>query len=328
MWLVVPFASAIVGNWYRVINPWNALGSAANIGLIEKRHVLSRFGVWPATVALIGFAWLELISPYSGTPAFLSLGAIVYTFYMFAAMSFWGRETGLAVADLFTVYNRVISSISPIGRDSDGDLVWRGWLRALPVLPAWPGLSFFVLAMIGTVSYDGASGTAWFRNLAPNLVDDRFGQTVLLLATVGVVAAAYWAASWTAARMAVGTDAATVDRRFAHTLVPIALAYAVAHYFTLILFEGQQLLAAISDPFGLGWDLFGTAERSVDFFLTVAEPIWYFQLAVIVFGHILGVVLAHDRALVDFGKEAVRSQYAMLVLMVGLTSLGLVILAG
>jgi hypothetical protein len=118
-----------------------------------------------------------------------------------------------------------------------------------------------------------------------------------------------------------------VAGRFAHTLVPIALAYAVAHYLTLILFEGQQLIAAVSDPFALGWDLFGTAERSVDFFITASEPIWYVQVGVIVTGHVLGVVLAHDRALADFGREAVRSQYAMLLLMVALTTLGLLILS-
>jgi hypothetical protein len=133
-----------------------------------------------------------------------------------------------------------------------------------------------------------------------------------------VVAARMVGDEWTAGRVA---------GRFAHTLVPIALAYAVAHYLTLILFEGQQLIAAVSDPFALGWDLFGTAERSVDFFITASEPIWYVQVGVIVTGHVLGVVLAHDRALADFGREAVRSQYAMLLLMVALTTLGLLILS-
>ena len=116
--------------------------------------------------------------------------------------------------------------------------------------------------------------------------------------------------------------------RFAHTLVPIAFAYAFAHYFTLILFEGQLLISSLSDPFGLGWDLFGTAGRMVDFFLTPVA-VWYVQVLAIVTGHVLGVVLAHDRALADYPAErAVRSQYAMLGLMVALTGLGLVILAG
>jgi hypothetical protein len=152
---------------------------------------------------------------------------------------------------------------------------------------------------------------------------------MLLILTVLIIGLAYWAASLLAARMVGGSwTAPRVAARFAHTLVPIALAYAVAHYLTLVLFEGQQLIAAVSDPFALGWDLFGTADRKIDFFLTASEPIWYLQVGVIVSGHVLGVVLAHDRALADFGPAAVRSQYAMLLLMVALTTLGLLVLSG
>ncbi len=78
----------------------------------------------------------------------------------------------------------------------------------------------------------------------------------------------------------------------------------------------------------MGWDLFGTADRTVAFWLS-PEIVWYLQVLIIVTGHVAGVVLAHDRALAEFGEEvAARTQHAMLVLMVGLTSLGLFILAG
>ena len=115
---------------------------------------------------------------------------------------------------------------------------------------------------------------------------------------------------------------------FAHTLVPIALAYAFAHYFTLVIFEGQLLFRAASDPFGLGWDLFGTAERAIDFTILPTALIWWIQLVTIVTGHIVGVVLAHDRALAEFpARTAVKTQWAMLVLMVALTGIGLFVLA-
>jgi hypothetical protein len=328
MWLVIPFAAPIVGNWYAAINPWRTVGRLIGLGKIESPDLQARFGVWPATVGLLAFAWFELISPVSASPVAIGWVAVAYSVYLFGSMAVLGGDTGLATADFFTTYNRIFSAISPLGRGDDGDLVWRGWLRSLPVLPAWPGLTFFVLTAIGTVSYDGASGTVWFRRATQSINQSRPGQTLLLVASVAVIAAGYYLASSIAARMVGGTDTATVARRFAHTLVPIALAYAVAHYMTLILFEGQQLISAVSDPFGLGWDLFGTADRAVDFFVTASEPIWYFQLAVIVGGHVIGVVLAHDRALADFGAGALRSQYAMLLLMVALTSLGLVILAG
>jgi len=328
MWLVVPFASSVVGNWYAAINPWANLARWSGLGSGVDRPATPDLGVWPATFAFVAFAWFELISPDAGNVTALGLAALLYSFYVFLFIGWLGRDRGIVSADLFTTYNRVFSAISPLGRDQDGSLVWRGWLRSLPVMREWNGLATFILVAIGTVSYDGASGTAWFRNFTGDFGTTLAGQTLLLLGTVAAVVGAYWLASWTAARMVGETTASTVSRRFAHTLVPIALAYAVAHYATLIIFEGQQIVAAISDPFGLGWNVFGTADRTVDYFVTASEPIWYFQVVAIVVGHVLGVVLAHDRALADFGKNAVRSQYAMLLLMVGLTSLGLLILAG
>jgi hypothetical protein len=327
-WLVVPFAGAVIGDWYTDLNPWRSLGRALRVGRGERVWLLDRFGIWPAAVVFVAFIWLELVSPDSGDPATLGTAALIYTLFLVTAMAYAGRETGLAVFDLFTPYNRLISSISPLGRRADGRLVWRGWLRALAVIPEWRGLPVFVVVAIGTVSYDGASATQGVRDLLGEFGQTLFGETVLLLGSILVIGLAYWLASWAAARMVGGWTASKVATRFAHTLVPIALAYAVAHYLTLIVFEGQQLISAVSDPFGLGWDLFGTADRTIDFFITASEPVWYAQVAVIVTGHVLGVVLAHDRALGDFGTEAVRSQYAMLLLMVALTTLGLLILAG
>jgi hypothetical protein len=328
-WLVVPFAGAVIGDWYSDINPWRTLARGVRIGPAERTGLLDRLGVWPAVVILLAFTWLELVYPDSGSPVALGAAALVYSLFLLGAMAYAGRETGLAVFDAFTPYNRLFSAISPLGRRADSRLVWRGWLRALTVLPAWPGLPALVVAAIGTVTYDGASATEWFTGLVGDFGQAMAGETLLLVGCVLAIGAAYWIASWVAARLVgAGWTASSVAARFAHTLVPIALAYALAHYLTLIIFEGQQLISAVSDPFALGWDLFGTADRKIDFFITSAEPVWYAQVAVIVTGHVLGVILAHDRALKDFGREAVRSQYAMLLLMVALTTLGLLILAG
>lgn len=328
-WLVIPFAGALVGNLYTYLNPWRALGTALSIGPTERPALLARFGVWPATLSFLAFVWLELIHPDQGDPLVLAIAALLYTIAMVVVMAWAGRETGLSMADAFTPYNRLISSISPIGRSPDGRVMWRGWLRALPAIPEWPGLWVFVVVMIATVSFDGMSGITWFQDATGSLMRTGWGQTLLLIVLVNLVAMAYLGVCAAAAGLAASQRSAwQVAQRFAHTLVPIALAYAVAHYFTLILFEGQQLMAAISDPFGLGWDLFGTADWRVNFFITTSTPIWLAQVGFIVGGHVLGVILAHDRSLEDFGRRGVRSQYAMLVLMIALTSLGLVILSG
>lgn len=328
-WLVIPFVGALLGNVYTYLNPWRALGTILSIGSTERPALLARFGVWPATLSFLAFAWLELIHPDQGDPLVLATASLLYTIAMVVVMSWAGRETGLSMADAFTPYNRLISSISPIGRSPDGRAMWRGWLRALPAIPEWPGLWVFVVVMIATVSFDGMSGSTWFQDATGSLMRTGWGQTLLLIVSVNLIAIAYLGVCAAAAGLAGSQRPAwQVAQRFAHTLVPIALAYAVAHYFTLILFEGQQLMAAVSDPFGLGWDLFGTADWRVNFFITTSTPIWLAQVGFIVGGHVLGVILAHDRSLEDFGRRGVRSQYAMLVLMIALTSLGLVILSG
>ena len=116
---------------------------------------------------------------------------------------------------------------------------------------------------------------------------------------------------------------------FIHSLVPIAFAYALAHYFSLMVFEGQSALALASDPLGRGWDLFGTAGNAVNFTLVSTTTIAYVQASGIVAGHVAGVVVAHDRALAIFtGREATRSQYPLLAAMVLFTVGGLALLLG
>ena len=326
-WLVVPFLGAVLGDLYTGINPWRTLSRWLGIGEVERNGL--RAGLWPATLVLMAVAWFELVYPDSGDPGAIAIAAMVFSALLLTMIGLYGRETALTSFDPFTAYNRLISAISPFGRDTDNRLIRRGWLRALVVLPEWPGLAAFAVVMIGTVSFDGLGATSWWEFAMGNFGASTLGRTLLLIAMCLVVGGTYYLACVLAVRLGGGTRTpAQVAARFAHTLVPIAFAYAFAHYFTLVIFEGQSIISAASDPFGLGWDLFGTRAYKIDFFLG-ALPIWYIQVGAIVLGHVAGVILAHDRALVDFkGAGAVRSQYAMLLLMVLLTSLGLFILAG
>jgi hypothetical protein len=193
------------------------------------------------------------------------------------------------------------------------------------------------------VTYDGASVTDWwgttielpmnswlFELGLSSTVANVLASTIAFSAVIGLVWLGYLGASAAAARLGGSGTAASVAARFAHTLVPIAFAYAFAHYFTLVIFEGQLLFSTLSDPLGLGWNRVGMADRPISYALIQrsASWVWSMQVATIVVGHVAGVILAHDRALSDFeGIRAVRSQSAMLVLMVALTGLGLVILA-
>src|SRR5204862_3688919 len=100
-------------------------------------------------------------------------------------------------------------------------------------------------------------------------------------------------------------------RRFVHSLVPIALAYVVAHYFSLLAYQGQAMAYLISDPLGKGSDLFGTATATINYNVIGANGVWYVQVLALVLGHACGLALAHDRALVVYQRvrDATRSQY-------------------
>ncbi len=346
-WLVVPFLGVLLGDLWRWMSPFRAITRWVNADRPERPELLERVGMWPATLVFVAFTWLELVSPDSSLPRTLAIAAIAYMLYKVAITAWAGPETGLLIGGAFANYNALLGAIAPVeatrapwSASVGADVVAprdvtvagvhrRGWLRALPVLPLRRGFAAFVVAMIGTVTYDGMSATGWWTDLWGRTEQEIWFGTLALVGTVVVIGAGYYVASWAAARIAGSSRSpSSVAASFAHTLVPIAFAYAFAHYFTLILFEGQQLVHMASDPFGLGWDLFGTADWVV-VFASSTTWIWYIQVLAIVGGHIGGVILAHDRALGEFGtQDAIRTQYAMLVLMVALTSLGLLILAG
>ena len=148
-----------------------------------------------------------------------------------------------------------------------------------------------------------------------------------LLVAVLLVALAYRAAC-ELARTSVSAPRSLVPD-FLRSLLPIAFVYVVAHYVTNFLVTGQFAIPLLSDPLGRGWDLFGTADVVPD--LTVISPntTWYVQVGALVAGHVAGLAVAHDRAVTIFAdrRDALRSQYAMLALMVLYTVGGLWVLS-
>ena len=118
-------------------------------------------------------------------------------------------------------------------------------------------------------------------------------------------------------------------RGFAFSLVPISLAYHLAHYFSFLLIQGQLIIPLASDPLGAGWNLLGTAGCKVNIGLLDARSVWITAVTAIVIGHIIAVYVAHIRAFRIFQERrpALRSQYPMLILMVGYTMVSLWILA-
>ena len=201
-WLAVPFVSAVVGDVWTPMNPWRRMGEWLGLGERERPELLERWGVYPAAVLLGAFAWFEIVYPESASGRSLGLAALVYTVAMAGVMVLAGRETGLQMAEAFTTYNRAISAVAPRGRTAGGRIIRRGWLRALPVLPRWRGLSLFVVVMIATVSFDSLESTLWFRDRLAEMginSSEMWVGTVGLIAMIALIGSGYWLACTLAA---------------------------------------------------------------------------------------------------------------------------------
>jgi hypothetical protein len=201
-----------------------------------------------------------------------------------------------------------------------------------------------LVVMIGSTSFDGFSQGSLFigpNGIAPNLqhrfINLGFSQVVALeiaysiglLLMVCLIGGLYRAGIAGMGSIGGHHDQGELARRFAHSLIPIALAYVVAHYFSLLAYQGQAVASLASDPLGDGSDILGTAAAGIDYNVISATGIWYVQVAALVLGHAAGLTLAHDRALTVYRRvrDATRSQYWMLAVMVGFTSLGLWLLS-
>ena len=209
----------------------------------------------------------------------------------------------------------------------------------------------FVLAMLAGTAFDGLRETRpWFvlfwqdpLGLLTPLVGER--------PIIGFVAAMPWYRAWDTLwllaapflyfgafyfSLALARALARTTRSlhdlvldFANTLLPIVLAYHAAHYCTLLIDQGPKILSLLSDPFGFGWDLFGTAQRFRAATIPDLTWTWHAQVLLILAGHISSVVLAHRVALRVFAtrRQALASQLPILLLMVSFTVFGLWILA-
>ena len=311
VWVGLVPVSVLFGDVFRAFNPWRAIGLAA-------------------------FAWMELVYSDGDSPEQLAIAASVYTVLTCIGMALYGVDRWIDRGEAFSVYFGLFARISPFER-RDRQIGLRRPLSGLGKLDPIPGTVPVLAVMIGGVTFDGAAEGDLWGSIAPELTD-FFGSLGLEPAraieaafTVGLIAAilvvgGFYRLGMTGAK-GVGGGFTTTDlaRRFVHTLVPIAAAYVLAHYWTLLLYQGQAIGYLAVDPLGNDPNL----ERTIDYGVIGATAAWYWQVGFVVGGHCLALASAHDRALALYrqAKLAVRSQYWMLVIMIGFTSLALWLLS-
>jgi hypothetical protein len=350
-WVGIPFLSLVLGDVFRLLSPWRAIGRAVGWagrriggeGMPEPLPYPARLGQWPGAAGIFAFAVCELCWATGREPTGLAVVMLLYLAIQLVGMSLYGVEAWTRNADGFGVWFGLVASLAPVGRRADGRLVLRPPVAGAAAVRATAGTAGLLIVSIASTGFDGAKEGPLFNDAAGTMQDAFVslglskGLGLELAFVVGlIVAVCLVSLVWNlgmAGMSGRGLDRAALSRRFAHTLIPIAVGYVVAHYFSLLAYNGQDLWRLASDPLGRGSDLFGGAQSTIDYAVVTATAIWYVQTGALVLGHVAGLVLAHDRALVVMGvppasaRAASRSQIVMLVVMVLFTLLGMWLLS-
>jgi hypothetical protein len=349
-WVGTAVVSVLFGDVFRALSPWRTCArvGAALVRLLRRgrpgRPALRYpqwLGVWPASAGIVGFAWLELIYVEKDRPSILAALSLGYFLAMLAGMALFGVEEWSSQGDGFGVYFNLLSKLSALVRDKDGVVYLRRPLSGVTGLQIRSGTVAFICIQIGTTTFDGFSNGGIWRNNEPSLQSlfedlgfnptpaQELAYSLGLVFCMLLISAVYRVGILGVRKVSERYDRGMLTRTFAHSLVPIAFAYVLAHYFSLLLWQSQAMGYLISDPLGNGSNLFGTSGFQIDYHLISYAAIWYVQVAALLSGHVGGLALAHDRALVLYKdpEEAVRSQYWMLAVMVAFTSFGLWLLS-
>ncbi|MGI5215998.1 hypothetical protein [Plantactinospora sp. CA-290183] len=331
-WVGLVPLSLLFGPVWRLLNPLRTLHLLGCAVLRRDRDrgplaLAPGLGYWPAAVGLTAFVWLELVAPDRATLPVIRAWLICYAVGTLVAATLFGARW-FDRGDAFEAYSGLVGRLAPLGRRDDGTLVWRNPLEGMATLRAAPGLTATVVVLLGSTLFDSLVSTpGWARftyrlDLSPTLVG-----TLGLGAVVGAVLAVYVGACALAARLAGADRAGQVAGRFAHSIVPIAVGYVLAHYYSLLVVDGQRTLSLLSDPLVTGADWLGTRDWVANTALITPASVATLQVTLIVLGHLLGTVLSHDRTLEVFpGRSALAAQVPLLVLMVGYTVAGLLLL--
>lgn len=326
LWCGIVPMSLLFGPIVRAINPLRTIAGLISRG--DGEPIPAGWGLYPAALSIFAFVWLELVMIDPADPRHVAVWITVYSIIHIALGARYGQKW-FAQGEGFEVYATVVSHLSPLGRLDDGTWVLRNPLRGLSHLPRVHGLVALVCVLLGSTAFDGVTRTEFWKNWTRDFQGVAYlgSGTLGLVAAVLLVMGIYLAAMkmtqpWLPERQGLATD-------FVHSLVPIALGYTIAHYFSFVVFDGQLGFIAASDPYAKGWDLFGTAGSKIDYTLVTVTTIAIVQVGAIALGHIAGVFVAHDRAVALFPRRYHQlGQYPLLAAMVSFTMAGIALVVG
>ena len=345
------YLTALAGDLYSRISPF------ATLARWLPHHGLLRYptaiGYTPALIFYAAFLWLELFS--GGSPRTLSWALLIYSACTLLGVLLFGARDWLRHGEFFAVWLRLIARMAPIAFEDAHSrrFRWRWPFSGLrQKAPEHWTLLLFALFMLSSTAFDGLhEAKVWvelyWRTLYREVLSSWYGSNPLAAFPQMRALYQYWQLGWLLISpwlylgfylAGIALMRILLEKRhslmqlatsFMPSLLPIVLVYHITHYYTLIETQGIRIIALASDPFGKGWDLFGTASWFRRVFVPDSAVVWHVQVALILIGHIVSVYIAHQIALDLFKdrRSATISQLPMLVLMVAFTVAGLWILS-
>ncbi len=322
VWVAVPFLSAFAGDLWKVVSPFETIGLVVEQLRDSKSSKTLEHHLF-AVATIFGFLFLELAHPSGSSPRVLAYAMVVYTLIATGGILIWGNSW-LRNGEGFGVLFRLIAAMSPVYRSPSGEIRLRVPLAGLSTIEVLPGTVALILLALAGTSFDGFSESEDFVDL----VGQQSGwagvsPTVIgLLAMFVIAAGLYWLGSKFTSNVT-GMSATDAMRLFAPSLVPIVWGYLLAHYALLLIDETQRFWYLLSNPYGSIDDagnpvvnIFGAAGGTIDFELVNLDVVAWIQTIAILVGHIAGVMVAHDIGIDRYDRvQAIRSQYAMLFVM-------------
>ena len=312
LWIGVPVLGLVFGDIYSKFNPLSIIPSP------EKKPST----VWFAAALFLGLTWFELVWRKPGNPTHIGIVFILLMLITTVTRIIFSKAS-IEVDPLHLLHHLYAKLRFTLSKP-----VYKNMLENIANLSNFKGMEYFILLMIGTVTYDGLRGTTFWYNLFGSSTLDITFSTFAFFGINIIIIGSYRFACWFALKVSgEKQDLNNISLLFGHTMLPIAFAYHVTHYLSLLLYESQTILYRLNDPYGIGWNLFGIDDVSINYFLTPVA-LWGIQVFVTLAGHMLSVVLAHDLAIKLFGhQQSDKTQYIFLLITVGLTLQALFVLS-
>ncbi|MEL7155262.1 MAG: hypothetical protein AAFN30_01540 [Actinomycetota bacterium] len=331
VWVGATLVNGLFGDLWRIVSPINTLALAGEAVAVRLRGGAARqpasppgwLGNWGAAAGLFVFLFYELAHPSGSEPRTLAWMLVVHTVISLTLAARYGAQW-IADNEPLAVLLTRLAAMGAFFRGRAG-LRGRAPMSGLAVMPTPPGTLATLLVVLGGTTFDGFSESEAGRTLLgrPQGWGGAVTLTIGLVASILAISLFYLIGVWWTTRVT-GIDWRTAADAFTPSLDPIVFGYAIAHYAQLLVDESQTFVFRLSDPAGLGWNLFGGADGQVDFNIVSVDLIAWIQVLAILFGHVGAVVVAHDRSIELFkAGESLRSQFAMLLVMVAYSTLGL-----